>query len=282
MEPEIFSYATHSSLTLSTSFYRATDNLKNETIIYFHGGGLIWGDRDDLPPAYIALFLNAGYHLLTVDYPLAPETALPEIYSSTVEAVKWFIHHSDTLLHLPSNEYHLFGRSAGAYLALLVGSDLSIGKRPHKIISFYGYSSIQESFYRLPSKHYQQYPIMPKSLVAQLTQPAPLAKGPLQTRYAIYLYARQSGSWLDLVLPDKKNQNQFSLSDDELASLPPVFIAQSKTDNDVPYQQGKNLSEKVPAAKFISLEQANHDFDSDPTNKEALQIYQELLEWLKG
>lgn len=122
---------------------------------------------------------------------------------------------------------------------------------------------------------------MPKSLIAQLTQPAPLAKGPLQTRYAIYLYARQTGRWLDLILPDKKCQNQFSLSDDELASLPPVFIAQSKTDNDVPFQQGENLSEKVSSAKFITLEQANHDFDSDPTNKEALQIYQELLEWLK-
>lgn len=75
MEPEFFSYATHSSLTLSASFYRSTANLKNETIIYFHGGGLIWGDRDDLPQAYIDLFLKAGYHLLTVDYPLAPENS---------------------------------------------------------------------------------------------------------------------------------------------------------------------------------------------------------------
>lgn len=280
MKPEFFYFATQSSLTLSASFYRSTANLKNQTIIYFHGGGLIWGDRDDLPPAYIELFLNAGYHLLTVDYPLAPESSLPEIYSGAVEAVKWFLRYSDTLLHIPTNEYHLFGRSAGAYLALLIGSDQNISKKPTKIISFYGYSSIQESFYLLPSKHYQQYPTIPKSLIDQLTQPAPLAKGPLETRYAIYLYARQTGSWLDLVLPDKTNQSQFSLSDNELAALPPVFIAQSRTDKDIPFQQGKNLNEKVPSSKFCIIEQANHDFDSDSTNEEAVKVYQELIKWL--
>jgi hypothetical protein len=36
MKPEIFSYATHSSLTLSASFYRATDNLKNEFTTSLH------------------------------------------------------------------------------------------------------------------------------------------------------------------------------------------------------------------------------------------------------
>ena len=280
MEPEIFSFASHSSLTLSASFYRATDNVKNQTIIYYHGGGLIWGNRDDLPKAYIELFLSAGYHLLTVDYPLAPEAALPEIYSAAVDAVKWFIHHFDTVLHLPSNDYHLFGRSAGAYLALLVGSDLNIDKRPTKIISFYGYSSIQESFYLLPSKHYQQYPSIPKSLVDQLILPEPIAKGILERRYAIYLYARQTGHWLDLVLPDKKNQHQFSLTEDQLTALPPVFIAQSKTDQDVPFQQGEYLSKAVSSSKFVVIEQANHDFDSDPTNKEAQQVYQELIDWL--
>ena len=282
MEPETFSFASQSSLTLSASFYRATDNLKAQTIIYFHGGGLIWGDRDDLPKTYIDLFLSAGYHLLTVDYPLAPETALPEVYSTAVDAVKWFINHFDTVLHLPTNNYSLFGRSAGAYLALLVGSDLNIDKKPTKIISFYGYSSIQEPFYLLPSKYYQQYPSIPKSLVDQLIQPEPLAKGILERRYAIYLYARQTGHWLDLVLPDKKNQSQFSLTDDQLALLPPVFIAQSKTDQDVPFQQGEYLNKKVSSAKFVVIEQANHDFDSDSTNKEAQRVYHELIEWLNN
>ncbi|WP_034549803.1 alpha/beta hydrolase [Carnobacterium funditum] len=282
MEPEFFSFARHSSLTLSASFYRATDNLKNQTIIYFHGGGLIWGDRDDLPKTYIDLFLRAGYHLLTVDYPLAPETALPEIYNCAVEAVEWFTHHSDTVLHLPTNDYNLFGRSAGAYLALLVGSDLKIEKKPHKIISFYGYSSIQEAFYLLPSNHYQTYPIIPRSLVNQLIQPNPLAKGTLETRYAIYLYARQTGRWLDLLLPDKKKQSQFSLTDNQLAALPPVFIAQSKTDQDVPFQQGENLSGKISSTKFVVIEKATHDFDSDSTNEKALSVYQEVIEWLNN
>lgn len=280
LNPEIYAFSTKSSLTLSASLYRSTHELKNQTILYFHGGGLIWGDRDDLPLAYLDLFLKAGYHVLTIDYPLAPETALPEIYESVVDAVKWFNQQFDTLLQLASNDYNLFGRSAGAYLSLLLGNEATLKNKPLKIISFYGYSSINEDFYLSPSSYYRQYPIMPESLISKLTQSGPLAKGLIEKRYSIYLYARQTGRWLDLLLPDKKNQMDFSLTDEQLALLPPIFIAQSKTDQDVPFQQGENLNRKVPNSKFVVIEDAIHNFDKDPTDETVLQVYRNVIDWL--
>lgn len=278
--PETYILFSHPSLPLSGSFYRASGNVKNHTILYFHGGGLIWGDRDDLPAEYIDLFLSAGYHFLTIDYPLAPEMALPEIYNHTVKAVEWFIAHFDTELAIRSNTYSLFGRSAGAYLVLLLAGKSALSKRPEKIINFYGYASIQEPFYLMPSVYYQSFPSIPKSLVDQLIQPAPLVKGKLETRYAIYIYARQKGRWLDIVLPDKTNKSNFSLTDEELALLPPVFTAHSKTDQDVPFNQAVQLNEKISSSEFIPIEKANHDFDKDPKNEKVLAVYKAVIDWL--
>ena len=34
-------------------------------IFYLHGGGLVFGEPDDLPLCYVNLFLNAGYELIS-------------------------------------------------------------------------------------------------------------------------------------------------------------------------------------------------------------------------
>ena len=43
-------------------------------IFYLHGGGLVFGEPDDLPLCYVNLFLNAGYELISLDYPLITST----------------------------------------------------------------------------------------------------------------------------------------------------------------------------------------------------------------
>lgn len=45
---------------------------RHVAILYLHGGGLLYGDRDDLPEPYRNLLLDAGYTLYCLDYPLAP------------------------------------------------------------------------------------------------------------------------------------------------------------------------------------------------------------------
>ena len=40
-------------------------------IVYYHGGGFLYGERGDLPEPYIDMITAAGYTLVAVDYPLA-------------------------------------------------------------------------------------------------------------------------------------------------------------------------------------------------------------------
>ena len=48
-------------------------------IVYLHGGGLLFGTRDDLPAYHLEQLTRAGFRVLALDYPLAPNAKLPQI-----------------------------------------------------------------------------------------------------------------------------------------------------------------------------------------------------------
>ncbi|MGX7418757.1 alpha/beta hydrolase [Carnobacterium gallinarum] len=274
-----FTYFQDEHYQLEASLYVANENKKNQTILYLHGGGLIWGSRHDLPESYIQLFVQAGYDFISLDYPLAPETDLAEILSKLELAFHWFQKEALTTLKLSSTNFHLFGRSAGAYLAFICAKNPNV-PAPQKIISFYGYASINAAFYLEPNSFYQTYPLVPLNLVDALIQQKPIVTGSLEKRYGIYLYARQTGKWLDLVLKNQADSEKYSLSDEDLALLPPTFIAQSTADEDVPYRIGIDLSLAIPKAKFLSIQGLQHDFDQDFNEPQAKNAYQEAINWL--
>ena len=101
-------------------------------IFYLHGGGLVFGEPDDLPLCYVNLFLNAGYELISLDYPLAPEQRLAVILDAVHAGVMGMLEilehgagsadsstETDSASGASHIPYYLFGRSAGAYLALM-------------------------------------------------------------------------------------------------------------------------------------------------------------------
>ena len=108
------------NIKLNMTLYKSKKDRKNITIIYFHGGGLLYGVRDDLPKIYVNQFLDSGYDLLLLDYPLAPESNIDTILSSSLDEVYYFLDNYSTIFNLTSNNFILFGRSAGAYLSLMI------------------------------------------------------------------------------------------------------------------------------------------------------------------
>jgi len=58
---------------------------RRTAVLYLHGGGLLYGERDDLPRPYIYAFLAEGYTLLCLDYPLAPEVSVGVIHQAVLE-----------------------------------------------------------------------------------------------------------------------------------------------------------------------------------------------------
>ncbi len=86
------------------------------TLVWFHGGGLTGGSRDF--PKYNGreiAFVSAGYRLST-------QVPCPVFIEDAAAAVAWTIHHIADYGGDPDKVF-IGGHSAGAYLALLVGTD---------------------------------------------------------------------------------------------------------------------------------------------------------------
>lgn len=273
-------YFVYEGLPLQATFYPAAAAApKPLTLLYLHGGGLVFGDRNDLPDDYKKMLSDAGYALLTIDYPLAPETQLPEIMHCLEKALLWFQEEGRTLFHLASSDFVLFGRSAGAYLAFLLAAR-STDPQLKGLISYYGYWSLEDPAFHLPNAHYNRFPKVPTGYLQQLIQPQPLAVGAATERFPLYLHARQTGNWVPMFLEDKSKTANFNLTEEELESLPPAFLTASIADKDVPYQFTQTAAQLIPSAVLHPVLGMPHDFDADLSKPAGRRTYQQLVRWL--
>ncbi|GAA5103805.1 alpha/beta hydrolase [Wohlfahrtiimonas larvae] len=276
----IHTYTLLENIELKAELKPAKHPSHQPTLIYIHGGGFILGERSDLPETYIDMLNDAGYNLLLLDYPLAPEVDLTTIHHCLAQALEWFHLNHQSILGLDSADYYLFGRSAGAYLALLLSA-----KNPSQyqkgIIAFYGYSSMLSDAFITPNDYYLQFPKHSYMDLYDLTDQGILTEASVKSRYVLYINYRQTGEWLSKVLPDRSQWEYYSLTDQELSKLPQTFLTASNTDKDVPYEASVHLSNIIPNNVFYPVENQYHDFDRDFNNPIAISIYQSLLEWLK-
>lgn len=93
---------------------------KRPTVVYFHGGGFIFGDKSTGDPlsaggstGKLTEIVKAGYNLVNANYVLAPEYRFPEQIRQTDELFRYLIAHADEL-HLDMTHVCLSGGSAGA------------------------------------------------------------------------------------------------------------------------------------------------------------------------
>jgi acetyl esterase len=72
------------------SLHRAMSHRKSKTVVYYHGGGFIFGSKDDLPAYAIEKLTSAGYDLFCMEYPKAPEMSLSQICDFVKEQLIWY------------------------------------------------------------------------------------------------------------------------------------------------------------------------------------------------
>ncbi len=272
-------YGKIGDLALEADFYKSIHNHQHKTIIYIHGGGLIYGTRDDLPFEYLQQFLENGYNIFAIDYPLCPEVKIDMVLNSCKKALDWFINNAASALLLNSNDYFLFGRSSGGFLANYLTARYD-GKKPLKLISLYSYFSLEHPKLIKPNKHYQSFPEIPLHVVERSIQSAPLTKGSIQKRYSIYVHYRQKGRWVASLIDSLSSLKQYSLSDKELASFPPTFLSASDDDQDVPPEITSHLAGIIPGAKCYQVHKLVHDFDRDTKLAESKILYNSIIDWL--
>lgn len=256
---------------------------------------MLYGERDDLPAPYIELFTQAGYTLICMDYPLAPETELPDIVSSTLDALRAHVH--SRLIAKELDGYALFGRSAGAYLAFLLTREIARNPSltdPVGILDFYGYPSMLDEAFVRPCDAYDRLPSIDIDQIERIAHVGSgrdaanmphITSGPKTLRYALYVYARQhEGAWHRLLGLDGRDAahepEAWSLTDTDLSSLPPLFIAASTGDEDIPFRISKSLARKAPQAVMKTAYYLPHDFDRDATERVSIDIYTQAISWL--
>lgn len=241
------------------------------TIFYLHGGGLIYGTRDDLPQEYIDLFLDNGYNFFALDYLLAPESNYSDILNSTLNGYNWFI---DNLNKFTTNKKVIvFGRSAGAYLCYQIMASEKVVKEPDAFLDFYGFFNLLDSKLTNPDPFYEKYPDVD---IKQLIESHDVYSGDINKRFPIYLQVRKEGSWANLLAISPKEQVEVDFN-----KLPPTFITHATSDPDVAFSIALQEKMKNKNATLKTINTDQHDFDRT-VNDQNIDLYKKAVNWLKS
>jgi len=241
-------------------------------ILYFHGGGLLFGSREDLPALHREFLTKRGYLIISYDYPLAPSAKIDLILDDVCAS----INEAGSMMQFPRAAvlpYFLWGRSAGAYLVLLAAASGRLALPPRGILSYYGYGFFMGNWHTSPCPFYQAFPAISASCLGHIPE-CLSASGALDRHYSAYVYARQSGRWKDLFFSGKDKVFYARYSLQLITQMPaPLFCTHSISDPDVPYQEFTELCRRFQAIRYIAP-CSTHDFDQDT----ASTTTQELLE----
>ena len=275
-------YKKGNNLKLKRIFY-PTSLQSAPVIVYIHGGGLFWGSREDIKAEQVEYYLQAGFNVFSIDYRLAPETKIPDIITDISDALSWLKDEGIKQFDYDSEKIAVIGGSAGGYLALLSGT---FDTKPQAIVSFYGYGDITGDWALKPSPHYKKMTAVPKELADMLVSNEIITVGPIQKRYAIYMYARQNGVWIEKI----------SGLDIKRASvvLPTLFCRRGlstntfitwNVDEDVPYEQSVFMSEALTKAgvenQLITIPNGKHVFDEDWQSETVQNAFDDVIQFLR-
>lgn len=260
------------------TIYSDTDITPRACIIYFHGGGLLYGTREDLPDLHLKMLTEAGYCIAAFDYPLSPAAKLDLIMEDIIDSVNHYIDNSE--LYAGSNlPYFLWGRSAGAYLCLLIAASGKCKTPPAGLLSYYGYGFLCDGWFMAPSKYYCTLPMVDSTVLSTIPSGVH-ASGGLDTHYSVYVYARQQGNWVDLIYAGRQKFFYLDYTLRMCDKMPcPLFCAHSINDTDVPYSEFVELCNRYKAKRFIASCNV-HDFDRDESNSFTKLLLDKTIEFL--
>ncbi|WP_260984584.1 alpha/beta hydrolase [Paenibacillus xylanexedens] len=266
--------------------YKCQSERSTAAILYFHGGGFIFGTREWLTKEQILLFHQSGFHVISFDYRLAPEVKLHEIIEDLRDAVVWFKHRASQLLGCDTIRFAVMGSSAGAYASLMIGTMRELA--PAAIVSFYGYGSITEDWIAQPSTYYSSLPTIDRQKAIAALSERPISESGWR-RYEYYQYCRQKGSWIEEVTGEKFDKNkpwQDKFNPIELVhpDYPPTLLLHGTQDTDVPYEQSQLMHNQLLksgiSSQLVTIEGAGHGFDVDFSTAHVQSAYQEVIRFL--
>ncbi len=99
--------------------YRPANGATAPLLVFYHGGGWAIGDLDSYDALCRLTCRDAGIHVLSIDYRLAPEHPAPAAVEDAYAAFRWCYDHAEELGAAPG-QVAVGGDSAGGNLAAVV------------------------------------------------------------------------------------------------------------------------------------------------------------------
>jgi acetyl esterase len=104
---------------IAARHYRPANGAAAPLLVFYHGGGWTIGDLDTHDALCRLTCRDAGIHVLSIDYRLAPEHPAPAAVEDAYAAFKWAYEHAGELGAVPGR-VAVGGDSAGGNLAAVV------------------------------------------------------------------------------------------------------------------------------------------------------------------
>ncbi len=174
-------------------------------IVYFHGGGWVIGELDTVDNPLRRIANRTGAVVVSVDYRLAPEHVYPAAFDDSYAATAWVAEHAAELGGDPER-IAVSGDSAGGNLAAAVAIAARDRQGPRLAAQLLIYPVTDFDF---TTESYEQN-----------GEGYLLTKGSMQWFWAHYLGAQDLG----------KDPYACPARADDLAGLPPAFIATAEFD----------------------------------------------------
>jgi acetyl esterase/lipase len=242
---------------IKANIFLPENNFNHAVFVYFHGGGFIFGNRDEgLETILRDKLLAHGYAVVSADYRLAPETKLDGIVEDARDIVLWIRENGSKQFKIDENKIVVAGGSAGGYLAISAG--YTVHPAPNAVIAISsptGFTGINvQEGDRSILKQPGPYDIVKDSAISY---------GDYTTRVDLWRFlAKNSLSLYEIfgfdVAKDTARLQNFTLTKNIHIGYPPTLIVHAKNDQLVDYSEAQNfynfLQEKKIASELFTVE----------------------------
>lgn len=251
-------------------------------IVFIHGGGFFKGDkrRYQLKPALSGL--KQGYAVISINYRLIQTDELPAAVWDAKAAIRYIRANADKL-KIDANKIVVWGESAGATLACLIGLTSDIAELEDLNMG----NSYQSTKVKAVVDWYA--PIDIKELEKQQCKDGStfIQNGRSMNMIAFDKDGRKTKEEIYLQMDKMNPLNYLRNQKDGKETLPAFLIEHGEKDKLVPKEQSeelyKSLKECIPEDKLVYriIENASHGVE-DFSGKENLKfIFENLNKWIK-
>jgi len=244
-------YKTAGGAPIRADVYFHDDDTLRPVLVWIHGGALIMGHREGVSAPVKRWAAAKGYVLVSIDYRLAPETALPEIIRDVEDAFAWVQKEGRGLYRADTGRIAVAGGSAGGYLTLVTG--YRVKPRPTVLLSLWGYGDLIGDWYSTPSPHARHHTSTMSREEAYAQVNGTVVSDSRERKGdggGFYQYCRQTGTWPRAVSgwdPKRESGNFFPYMPvkNVTAEYPPTFMIHGTADTDVPHEQSAMMAAEL-------------------------------------